>query len=180
MSEQDPNVPQPPQPPTSPQPPAGAMPPPPPAPAPPAPPAPQAWQQGPSGPRSSFGRRLVAYLLDYILFIVVFGIVVAIFHSIGVAYGITGLFVLLYFSLLEGGSRGQTLGKMAVGIRVVDFNTGGPIGYSHGFLRTLGKILSGIPCDLGYLWMLWDREKQCWQDKIATTVVVPVQYYPVT
>ena len=141
MSEQDPNVPQPPQPPqppTPPQPPAGAMPPPPPAPAPPAPPAPQAWQQGPSGPRSSFGRRLVAYLLDYILFIVVFG------------------------------------------IRVVDFNTGGPIGYSHGFLRTLGKILSGIPCDLGYLWMLWDREKQCWQDKIATTVVVPVQYYPVT
>ena len=40
--------------------------------------------------------------------------------------------------------------------------------------------LKKIVTDLGYLWMLWDREKQCWQDKIATTVVVPVQYYPVT
>jgi hypothetical protein len=27
--------------------------------------------------------------------------------------------------------------------------------------------------------MLWDKEKQCWHDKAANDVVVPVQYYPV-
>jgi hypothetical protein len=27
--------------------------------------------------------------------------------------------------------------------------------------------------------MLWDREKQTWQDKIAGTVVVPIDAYPV-
>jgi hypothetical protein len=27
--------------------------------------------------------------------------------------------------------------------------------------------------------MLWDREKQTWADKMATSVVVPVEYYPV-
>ena len=27
--------------------------------------------------------------------------------------------------------------------------------------------------------MLWDKEKQTWSDKIATTVVVPVADYPV-
>ena len=34
-------------------------------------------------------------------------------------------------------------------------------------------------CYLGYFWMLWDGEKQTWHDKLATTVVVPVAYYPV-
>jgi len=172
MSEHDPNVPQPPPPPDPPQQPPGV------APAPP-PPPPQQWQQGPSGPRASFGRRLVALLVDGILYGVVYGIGIAIFGT-GAAWGVAVLFGVLYSSLLEGGPRGQTLGKMALSIRVVDFNTGGPIGYAHGFLRYLGKIVSSIPCYLGYFWMLWDREKQCWQDKIATTVVVPVEYYPLT
>jgi uncharacterized RDD family membrane protein YckC len=39
--------------------------------------------------------------------------------------------------------------------------------------------LSGIVCLLGYLWMLWDKEKQTWHDKLATTVVVPTSAYPV-
>jgi uncharacterized RDD family membrane protein YckC len=56
---------------------------------------------------------------------------------------------------------------------------GGPIGYGRGLLRYVGKITSSIPCLLGFLWMLWDREKQTWHDKIATTVVVPVDAYPV-
>jgi uncharacterized RDD family membrane protein YckC len=176
MSEHDPNVPQPP------QPPAGAAPPPPsqpPAAPPPPAPQPQAWQQGPSGPRASFGRRLVALIVDGIVIGVVEGIAIAIFGR-GAGYGIATLFGLLYVALLEGGPRGQTLGKMALGIRVIDFNTGGPIGYARGFLRYIGKLISAIACFLGYLWMLWDKEKQTWHDKIATTVVVPVQYYPVS
>ena len=32
---------------------------------------------------------------------------------------------------------------------------------------------------IGYLWMLWDKEKQCWHDKAANDVVVPVSAYPV-
>ena len=172
MSEHDPNVPQPP------PPPSGAAPPPSAAPPPPAP-EPQAWQQGPSGPRASFGRRLVALIVDGILVGVVEVIAIAIFGR-GAGYGIATLFGLLYVALLEGGPKGQTLGKMALGIRVIDFNAGGPIGYARGFLRYIGKIISAIPCALGYLWMLWDKEKQTWHDKIATTVVVPVQYYPVS
>jgi uncharacterized RDD family membrane protein YckC len=177
MSEHEPNVPQQPEPPQPPAPPSGEASTPAP---PPAPPPPQGdWQQGPSGPRASFGRRLVALIVDDILISVVAGIAIAIF-GVGVGYGLYGLFGLLYFALLEGGARGQTLGKMALGIRVIDFNTGGPIGYARGFLRYVGKIISGVVCALGYLWMLWDKEKQTWHDKIATTVVVPVQYYPVS
>ena len=134
---------------------------------------------GPSGPRASFGRRLVAYLLDSILIGIVGGVLVAIFDT-GVGYGLDLLVGIAYFGYLEGGPRGQTLGKMALGIRVVDFSSGGPIGYGRGVVRYLGRIISGIVFLLGYLWMLWDKEKQTWHDKLATSVVVPESAYPVT
>jgi uncharacterized RDD family membrane protein YckC len=172
MSEQDPQLPQgsqPSQPPeqgaTGQSPPASAQP---------------AWEsQGPSGPRASFGRRFVAVLVDSIVYLVVYGILLVIFDE-GIAYGLSLLFGLLYVTYLEGGPRGQTLGKMALGIRVVDFNTGSAIGYGRGLIRYIGRIISSIPLLLGYFWMLWDKEKQTWHDKLATTVVVPVQYYPLS
>ena len=84
---------------------------------------------------------------------------------------VSGFFEPVFYLLALGQGLGSLVGAVP--------GPGGPIGYSHGFLRTLGKILSGIPCDLGYLWMLWDREKQCWHDKLANDVVVPVDAYPV-
>jgi len=150
-----------------------------PPPPPPAPPVPE-WQPGaggPSGPRASFGRRLVALLLDLVLLSVVGGVVALIDVDIAdlVALGVS----IAYFSILNGGPRGQTIGKQVLGIRVVDRTTGGPIGYGRGVLRYFASWLSYIVCLLGYLWMLWDREKQCWHDKIASDFVVPVRYYPV-
>ena len=53
------------------------------------------------------------------------------------------------------------------------------IGYGRAFIRWLVSIISALILLLGYLWMLWDKEKQCWHDKAANDVVVPVQYYPV-
>lgn len=86
---------------------------------------------------------------------------------------------LAYTIYLEGSPSGQTLGKKAMNIRVIDFNGGGPIGYGRAALRYVGRILSGLVGLLGYLWMLWDNEKRTWHDKIATTVVVPTSDYPV-
>jgi len=133
---------------------------------------------GPSGPRASFGRRFVAYLLDSILIGIVYGILYAINTSL--AYTIALLVGVVYFSYFEGSPSGQTIGKKAFGIRVIDFRAGGPLGYGRGFIRWLGRILSGILCALGYLWMLWDKEKQTWHDKLATSVVVPESAYPVS
>jgi uncharacterized RDD family membrane protein YckC len=145
----------------------------------PVPPPPAPPTRGPSGPRASFGRRLVAALVDGILLGIVSGIALAAL-SPAAAQGVNLLIGLAYFGYFEGSGSGQTVGKRALGIRVIDFNTGGPIGFGRGLLRYLGKLVSGFVLLLGYLWMLWDKEKQTWHDKIATTVVVPVEYYPVT
>jgi uncharacterized RDD family membrane protein YckC len=144
----------------------------------PVPAAPPPPASGASGPRAGFWPRFAAYFIDNVLLGVVFGIVYAI-TNIGLAYALYFVGFFAYFAYFDGGPTGQTLGKRALGIRVYDFTQGGPIGFGRGLLRAFGLILASIPCYLGYLWMLWDKEKQGWQDKIATTVVVPVSAYPV-
>jgi uncharacterized RDD family membrane protein YckC len=101
-----------------------------------------------------------------------------VFDATGYALGL--LISLAYFTYFEGGEKGQTLGKMALSIRVVDFDTGGPIGYARGAVRWIGRYLSSIVFLLGYFWMLWDKEKQTWHDKLANDVVVPTDAYPVS
>jgi uncharacterized RDD family membrane protein YckC len=76
-----------------------------------------------------------------------------------------------YYAILEG-TRGQTLGKMALGIKVVDADNGGFIGIPRGIGRYFARILSAIVLGLGYLWMLWDPRKQCWHDKLVRSVVI--------
>jgi len=121
--------------------------------------------------------RFGAYVIDSVVLAVV---IVALSAALkGAGYGLGVIIGIAYFTLLEGGPTGQTLGGRALGVRVIDFDSGGPIGYGRGFLRWIGRILSGVPIYLGFFWMLWDREKQTWHDKISTSVVVPVSAYPV-
>jgi uncharacterized RDD family membrane protein YckC len=77
----------------------------------------------------------------------------------------------LYYGIMDGTS-GQTLGKRAVGIKVVDARTGGVIGIGRGIGRYFARIISAIPCFLGYFWMLWDPNNQCWQDKMVGSYVI--------
>jgi uncharacterized RDD family membrane protein YckC len=133
---------------------------------------------GPSGPRANFGQRLLAYIVDALILAIPYLIVYfAISEALGLLVIIVG--AIAYYVVLQGGPTGQTVGKKVMNIRVVDFNTGGPIGYGRAFVRYLVQgFLSGI-LFLGYLWMLWDREKQTWHDKASRSVVVPVSAYPI-
>ena len=134
---------------------------------------------GASGPRAGFWQRFGAYLLDLlILGVPQWILMIALPDAAGVIYLIFLLIGIAYFTYLEGGPTGQTLGKRALGIRVYDLRQGGPIGYGRAFIRYLGRIVSGLVILLGYLWMLWDGEKQTWHDKFAGSVVVPASAYP--
>ena len=131
-----------------------------------------------SGPRASFGIRLVAALIDGLLLGVV-GTIIRVIVGDVLGSAVNLLLGLAYYTYLEGSPSGQTIGKRAMSIRVIDFAGGGPIGPGRALIRYIGRIVSAIPCLLGYFWMLWDGEKQTWHDKFATTVVVPTSAYPV-
>jgi uncharacterized RDD family membrane protein YckC len=129
-----------------------------------------------SGPRAGFWRRFGGALLDGIIVGLINTILVALLKGVGDLLGLLVSFT--YLTVLIGGPRGQTLGQQAMGIRVISFETGGSIGYGRAFVRIFAAWLSAIVILLGYIWMLWDKESQCWHDKLAGDVVVPVSAYP--
>jgi uncharacterized RDD family membrane protein YckC len=86
-----------------------------------------------------------------------------------------GFVFAIYYYVFLLGRTGQTIGRKAVGIKVVDKLTGQPIGAARGFVRFLVQVVaSGALCWLGYFWMLWDEEKQTWHDKVANSYVITV------
>jgi uncharacterized RDD family membrane protein YckC len=131
-----------------------------------------------SGPRAGFWRRFGASLIDGIILGVVNGALTAGLKATGYALGL--LISLAYYTYMEGRPEGQTLGKMALGIRVISLADGAAIGFGRAAVRWIGRFVSSVVILLGYLWMLWDPEKQTWHDKFAGSVVVPVADYPVT
>lgn len=135
------------------------------------------WRSGGArNSRAGFWRRFAAALIDGLLLGLGVTLLTLAFKQGGYLVGL--LASVVYYVYLEGGPTGQTLGKSAMGIRVVDIDTGGPIGYGRGFVRYVGRIVSAAAFYLGYLWMLWDPEKQTWHDKFARDLVVPADAYP--
>jgi uncharacterized RDD family membrane protein YckC len=134
-----------------------------------------------SGPRAGFWRRFASVILDGLVLAVIWIPLVIIGAAAHAGWIVILVFpIALFYEIYFHGNRtGQTYGKKWMGIRVVDFSTGGPIGYGRSTIRVIGRYISGVVCYLGYLWMLWDKEKQCWHDKMANDVVVPVSHYPV-
>jgi len=69
-------------------------------------------------------------------------------------------------------ATGQTPGKMVIGARVVDAETGERLGVGQAVGRYLSYFLSMIGLFVGYIWVGLDPKKQGWHDHIAGTVVI--------
>ena len=116
---------------------------------------------------ASFGRRATAFLID----IFVVGLVIAFLpSSIGNLGGGTFFLVVLLAYTMLGSAQGVTPGKRALGLRVVNRDGEAP-GLASGVIRVVMETVSAI-LFLGYLWMVWDKDKQTWHDKAAKTYVV--------
>ncbi|MBE1486426.1 RDD family protein [Plantactinospora soyae] len=83
-----------------------------------------------------------------------------------------GLLVSAYNRWYLTGKTGQSWGKKALGISLIDEAGGQPIGMGKAFVRELAHFVDGIICYIGYLFPLWDAKKQTIADKIMKTVVV--------
>jgi len=90
-------------------------------------------------------------------------------------YGISFIISALYFVLLTA-NYGGTLGKMALGIKVVREDMS-PVTYREAIIREfVVKHVLYLPFAfiswLGVIWIAFDERKQGWHDKIAKTYVV--------
>jgi uncharacterized RDD family membrane protein YckC len=70
------------------------------------------------------------------------------------------------------GRTGQSLGGRLANVKVVD-DDGRAIGVWRALGRNLFAIfISGPFFYLGFLWVIWDRQKQAWHDSIFRTHVI--------
>ncbi|MEU1848026.1 RDD family protein [Streptomyces sp. NPDC019990] len=169
---------------------------------------PGGYPGGPAGPQvASMGRRFGARLIDGVVFGIIYfilaGIGVAgsigaaqdcdpaaadyntcindasssIVAAFGAVIGVLALVGLLYEWLMTG-LVGATLGKLALGLRVVKADTGQKPGLGSSFIRWIipmvGNFLCGIGALLVYLSPFWDKSgrQQGWHDKAASTMVI--------
>ena len=132
---------------------------------------------------AGFWIRVVAYIIDAIILGIIGAVIGAIFgvnyssadavQSSGArsAQGLSLVIAFLYFAGLWT-AMGGSLGQRIFGMRVVDANSGAPIGFGKAALRALGLYISFLVCFIGVIWVAFDARKQGWMDKIASTVVV--------
>ena len=117
--------------------------------------------------------RFVAILIDTIIIAIIAGILSIPFQG-QLSGAVSLLIFLLYFIVLEG-AYGQTVGKMAVKIKVVK-EDGSKIDYADAVVRNVLRLIDLIPYFIPYLLgaiLIWTSDmKQRLGDRVAHTSVV--------
>ncbi|MBN1263389.1 MAG: RDD family protein [Candidatus Pacebacteria bacterium] len=65
-----------------------------------------------------------------------------------------------------------TLGKMILGLKVVSQDRKKLVFFQVLLREWIGKLFSCLVLFLGFAWVIFDRKKQGWHDKIAQTLAV--------
>jgi uncharacterized RDD family membrane protein YckC len=141
----------------------------------------------PTPARAGLLRRLGGMLYDGLLLLAVLMIATALFLPLtgGEAinpranpvlewvYRATLLLLVVGFFGVFWTRRGQTLGMASWRLRV-EREDGAPLTWGDAVRRLAAAALSWLPLGLGYLWILVDRDRRAWHDRLSRTRVVVV------
>ena len=130
-------------------------------------------------------RRLAALLYDMLLLVAVLMTVTWLLLPLTRGEAITretvGALEYLYQLLLLGlivayfgfswTRSGQTLGMLAWRIRVLR-SDGSLLRWRDVFVRLASSLLSWLPAGLGFFWLLFERDRLTWHDRLSQTRVV--------
>jgi len=136
-----------------------------------------------AAPDAGVGSRLLAVFLDLVILAAI-DVAVVYFTMQICGIGVEDAAILpkgplVAFLLVQNGgylvaftAGGQTLGKMAAGIRVVPAGSDAPLDLGRAFLRTMMWGVLAIPVGLGFLTALFSRDHRGLHDRFAGTRVV--------
>ncbi|HSP09901.1 MAG TPA: RDD family protein [Candidatus Dormibacteraeota bacterium] len=128
------------------------------------------------GNLASPGTRIVGGLIDVVILIVINGVIGTILQKVSGLAGLVDLALdVVYFAYMWS-SRGASIGMMPFGFKVRDMATGQYPTMGKAALRGFIWVLEVgfticIIGAIGWLWQLWDPQKQAIHDKVAGTIV---------
>lgn len=148
-----------------------------------------------AGYPTGFVTRLAAFFIDVLLLLVFYAIASASLSGTLNLFGLTDLvstflssgslmseivlgllalssfLVVTSYGVLGWTLAGKTIGDAIMGFQVVDL-AGGRMSFWRAVRRMIGVYVSAIPFFLGFIWVLFDKQRRGWMDKIGGTYVV--------
>jgi uncharacterized RDD family membrane protein YckC len=130
---------------------------------------------------AGFGRRLVAALIDLIMFNLVVSLIMNSIFTVtdpqaaepSSATQFLGLILLAWAYNVVCWTRFLgTPGKLLMECQVVDADSAKALTLQQASLRFGGYFVSALSLFVGFFWILWDGRKQGFHDKIAGSVVL--------
>jgi uncharacterized RDD family membrane protein YckC len=79
---------------------------------------------------------------------------------------------------IQVGETGASPGMRLIGLKCIGADTGQPIGSGMGVVRWIAHFVDGLICFIGWLFPLWDAQKQTIADKMIGTLVITVPKQP--
>lgn len=140
---------------------------------------------------ASFGWRLLAYIIDYVIYSVLMQYTLVMLASMGIAFKlgsiddlfkmpvlqvlqlqlIYSLVIIVYNSICEASAMKGSVGKRIFKLVVVDVDGQG-LSYLNALLRSVGKALSIFFVYTGFISILFTEHRQAFHDYLAKTYVV--------
>ncbi len=115
---------------------------------------------------AGFFPRIGAAIIDSLPSLVITGILFPVID-------IPGIFLLLLvgYHTFFTYKKGRTLGKMVLGIKVMNINREPPTVKQILLREVLGKLLIFFTLFIGFIWIIWDPKRRGWHDYISGTYV---------
>lgn len=128
---------------------------------------------------AGFWRRLLAYLIDFVILATVEGALGATillvapydFRALANVAPVSGAIAWAYYALFESSPARGTLGKIALNLFVGDTH-GDPISFYRASARYWLKIISTLLCLVGWLMAAFTPRKQALHDMLSGTLVL--------
>lgn len=126
---------------------------------------------------AGFWRRFVASIVDSILLTTIYNLLSWLVWPESwkgnqiFLFATTTIFNWLYYSILESSAKQGTLGKVVLGLKVVDYNNQ-RISFARATGRCFSKFISAIILMIGFIMVAFTAKKQGLHDMIAGTLVI--------
>lgn len=137
---------------------------------------------------AGFWRRLVAFILDSLLFFAITTPILYLvyghgylnwmfsdhdfFSSYGFLETLINEIVYLVILLFMWVNYGATPGKILMECRIVNARDFSSVSHKQAVIRLVGYLVSALPLYLGFVWIAFDKRKQGLHDRLAGTVVI--------
>lgn len=120
---------------------------------------------------AGIGKRFFAFLIDVLFFAVLYWVLWQMMKSYATVSLVLLVIIWLYYALLESSPLQASVGKILMGIKVVD-RRGRRLSFWQATERIVSKLVTNVTFYFGFFVAAWDKKKRTLHDRISHSAVI--------